>query len=64
QVEPDHINALYNLGIIAIHKGEMEKLKQAWSRLTQVAPQSQQAQQAMRYLENIHRQAEQPSQQN
>jgi cytochrome c-type biogenesis protein CcmH/NrfG len=40
-VDKNHINALYNMGVVSARLGSMENMQIYWSRLMEVAPQSQ-----------------------
>lgn len=59
QANPEHVNALYNMGVIAMQDRQPEKLIQYWTKLQQVAPQSQQAIKAGEILEQIHQNVQQ-----
>lgn len=62
-IAPDHINGLYNMGVVSVQLGEVNELIQFWSRLREVAPNSEQAVRAGQILEEIHNQVADPNKQ-
>lgn len=53
QFNPAHPKALYNLGIVYHMKNDMQKLVEVWQELIQKAPDSPEAKQAMRFLDQM-----------
>jgi cytochrome c-type biogenesis protein CcmH/NrfG len=52
QVDPKHVQSLYNLGIVYMHDLKQPKnALDAWNKLIQIAPQSEQAAQARAAIE-------------
>ncbi len=50
-IDSRHINALYNLGVVSAQLGEMPDMIKYWEKLIEVAPQTQQAQNARQMLD-------------
>ncbi|MGH1363173.1 MAG: tetratricopeptide repeat protein [Calditrichia bacterium] len=59
KLQPKHLNGLYNMGIVSLKLGEVNKLISYWGKLIELAPESGQAQQAKKYLEELHQEIEQ-----
>ncbi len=55
---PHHVNALYNMGVVAVQLGDVNALIHYWTKLHEVAPNSEQARRAMEILDQIHQQVE------
>lgn len=55
---PQHVNALYNMGVVAVQLGDVNELIHYWTKLHEVAPNSEQARRAMEILDQIHQQVE------
>jgi tetratricopeptide (TPR) repeat protein len=53
EVDGGHINALYNMGIVSARQGDMQEMQKYWARLVDVAPTSEQAQNAQRILDEM-----------
>jgi len=49
-INENHVNALYNMGVVSARLGSMEDMRSNWLRLMEVAPQSQQAQAAQQMI--------------
>jgi len=58
-IDPNHVYALYNMGIVDIRMGDVEGLIKAWTKLIEIAPNSPQAQRAKQILDEAHQQVEQ-----
>lgn len=58
KANPNHVNALYNMGVVAVQLGDVNELIQYWTKLHEVAPNSEQARRAMEILDQIHQQVE------
>ena len=59
KIDKDHINALYNMGVVAVQLGDVDRLIHFWGVLRDVAPNSQQAVRATQILEQIHQNIDQ-----
>ena len=59
KLDPNHVNALYNLGVVSVQSGDINALIKYWNKLQEVAPQSPQAQRAMQILNQIHQDVDQ-----
>ncbi|HEU4384288.1 MAG TPA: tetratricopeptide repeat protein [Anaeromyxobacteraceae bacterium] len=54
QLKPDHVQSLFNIGVVYLHDlKDSAKAVQAWEKVVQVAPQSQQANDARRAIAEI-----------
>jgi cytochrome c-type biogenesis protein CcmH/NrfG len=54
QIAPDHLQSLYNIGVVqAFDKKDVAAAEKTWSRLIQLAPQSEQAAQARQALDHL-----------
>jgi cytochrome c-type biogenesis protein CcmH/NrfG len=54
QADPKHVQSLFNMGIVFAHDlTQPKKAIEAWERVIQVAPQSEQAAQARRSIEEL-----------
>jgi cytochrome c-type biogenesis protein CcmH/NrfG len=52
QIDPKHVQSLYNLGVVYLNDlRQPKKAIEAWNKVIQIAPQSEQAQQARAGLE-------------
>ncbi len=52
-INPLHAKALYNLGIVYYNINEKEKVAEVWGKLVKERPETPEAQQAKRFLENM-----------
>lgn len=53
-INKNHLEALYNMGVVSVEMGNVDQLIHYWSQLREVAPNSPQAQNAQRILQQIH----------
>jgi len=56
QVDPKHVQSLFNLGVVYLNDlKQPKKAVEAWNKVIQIAPQSEQAQQAKIALEDARK---------
>jgi len=53
KLKEDHVNALYNMGVVSAQLGEMPQMLEYWERLIAVAPETEQARAAKQMMDQV-----------
>ena len=53
EIDGQHVNALYNMGIVSARLGDMPGMQKFWMKLVEVAPRSEQAENAQQMLDQM-----------